>query len=211
VEKLSRRATRQARGRPALPPRRFPPPWSVEELDACFVVRDHNGQALAYIYYDWRRCEDLSLKLPKMPSPMGAKREQAGMSKPTTVAACRRACSWRVAAEAPLFGLVMVLQRNHQSLHRPQRPQRDNEDQWQPKRRMHPIRWLKQNLGHQRGTDDDRAGQEYDEYGRTVAGIDKAVIEPADLAARPQRQEARKQLAVAAARTAAAEASVNRS
>jgi len=26
--------------------RRFPPPWSVEELDACFVVRDRNGQAL---------------------------------------------------------------------------------------------------------------------------------------------------------------------
>jgi len=25
--------------------RRFPPPWSVEEYnDACFVVRDHNGQ-----------------------------------------------------------------------------------------------------------------------------------------------------------------------
>jgi hypothetical protein len=33
--------------------RRFPPPWSVEELnDACFVVRDNNEQALAYIYYD---------------------------------------------------------------------------------------------------------------------------------------------------------------
>jgi len=31
----------------AMTPRRFPPPWSVEELDACFVVRDHNGQALA--------------------------------------------------------------------------------------------------------------------------------------------------------------------
>jgi hypothetical protein len=28
-------------------PRRFPPPWSVEELDACFVVRDP-GQALVY-------------------------------------------------------------------------------------------------------------------------------------------------------------------
>jgi hypothetical protein len=26
--------------------RRFPPRWSVEELDACFVVRDHGGQAL---------------------------------------------------------------------------------------------------------------------------------------------------------------------
>jgi len=32
---------------------RFPPPWSVEELnDACFVVRDHNGQQLAYVYYE---------------------------------------------------------------------------------------------------------------------------------------------------------------
>jgi hypothetical protein len=28
--------------------RRFPPPWTVEETDACFIVKDHNGQALAY-------------------------------------------------------------------------------------------------------------------------------------------------------------------
>jgi hypothetical protein len=27
--------------------RRFPPPWSVEELDACYVVHDHDGQQLA--------------------------------------------------------------------------------------------------------------------------------------------------------------------
>jgi hypothetical protein len=34
-----------------LTPRRFPPPWSVEELnEACFVGRDHNRQQLAYIY-----------------------------------------------------------------------------------------------------------------------------------------------------------------
>jgi hypothetical protein len=26
-------------------PRRFPPPWSVEETEACFIVRDANGQA----------------------------------------------------------------------------------------------------------------------------------------------------------------------
>jgi hypothetical protein len=32
--------------------RRFPPPWSVEELDACFVVRDHNEQQLAYVYFE---------------------------------------------------------------------------------------------------------------------------------------------------------------
>jgi hypothetical protein len=27
--------------------RRFPPPWSAEDIGVCFVVRDHNGQALA--------------------------------------------------------------------------------------------------------------------------------------------------------------------
>jgi hypothetical protein len=32
--------------------RRFPPPWSVEEQPACFVVRDHNGQQLAYVYFE---------------------------------------------------------------------------------------------------------------------------------------------------------------
>jgi hypothetical protein len=32
--------------------RRFPPPWSVEEQSACFVVRDHNDQALAYVYFE---------------------------------------------------------------------------------------------------------------------------------------------------------------
>jgi hypothetical protein len=33
-------------------PRRFPPPWSIEETDACYVVRDANGQALAYVYFE---------------------------------------------------------------------------------------------------------------------------------------------------------------
>jgi len=32
--------------------RRFPPPWSVEEQPACFVVRGHIGQQLAYIYFE---------------------------------------------------------------------------------------------------------------------------------------------------------------
>ena len=35
-----------------MPERRFPPPWSVEELEACYVVRDHDGQALAYVYFE---------------------------------------------------------------------------------------------------------------------------------------------------------------
>jgi hypothetical protein len=32
-----------------MPDRRFPPPWSAEETDACFIVRDANGQQLAYV------------------------------------------------------------------------------------------------------------------------------------------------------------------
>jgi hypothetical protein len=32
--------------------RRFPPPWSVEETPACFIVRDRAGQALAHLYYE---------------------------------------------------------------------------------------------------------------------------------------------------------------
>ena len=33
-------------------PRRFPPPWTVEDHnDVCFIVKDRGGQALAYVYY----------------------------------------------------------------------------------------------------------------------------------------------------------------
>jgi hypothetical protein len=35
-----------------MPARRFPPPWSVEDTDACFIVRDANGHALAYVYFE---------------------------------------------------------------------------------------------------------------------------------------------------------------
>jgi hypothetical protein len=33
--------------------RAFPPPWTIDETDPCFIVRDQNGQALAYVY-----CQD---------------------------------------------------------------------------------------------------------------------------------------------------------
>jgi hypothetical protein len=36
----------------ALMSRRFPPPWTAEETDACFIVRDANGQALAFVYFE---------------------------------------------------------------------------------------------------------------------------------------------------------------
>jgi hypothetical protein len=41
-------ANRQA----AITSRRFPPPWTVEEIEACFIVRDANRQALAYVYFE---------------------------------------------------------------------------------------------------------------------------------------------------------------
>jgi hypothetical protein len=34
-------------------PRRFPPPWIVDEhSDACFIVKDATGQALGYFYFE---------------------------------------------------------------------------------------------------------------------------------------------------------------
>jgi hypothetical protein len=30
----------------------IPPPWSIEELGACFVVKDGAGQQLAYVYFE---------------------------------------------------------------------------------------------------------------------------------------------------------------
>jgi hypothetical protein len=37
----------------SLPPsRRFPPPWSVEDTVAAFVVKDSGGQKLGYFYYE---------------------------------------------------------------------------------------------------------------------------------------------------------------
>jgi hypothetical protein len=30
-----------------------PPPWDIEEANAsCFIVKDNNGQALAYVYFE---------------------------------------------------------------------------------------------------------------------------------------------------------------
>jgi hypothetical protein len=34
-------------------PRRFPPPWTIEEANnASFIVRDNTGQALGYFYFE---------------------------------------------------------------------------------------------------------------------------------------------------------------
>jgi hypothetical protein len=50
------------------PPRRFPPPWTVEETAPCFIVRDANPQALAYVYFEdepWEGFDTRDLKEAK--------------------------------------------------------------------------------------------------------------------------------------------------
>jgi hypothetical protein len=38
---------------PDVTPRRFPRPWDIEEINkTAFVVRDNNGTALAYVYFE---------------------------------------------------------------------------------------------------------------------------------------------------------------
>ena len=32
--------------------RRFPPPWSIEDIGAAYVVKDSGGQKLGYFYYE---------------------------------------------------------------------------------------------------------------------------------------------------------------
>jgi hypothetical protein len=42
--------------------RRFPPPWPIDELEACFVVIDSAGQKLAYVYFEDESSASLSNK-----------------------------------------------------------------------------------------------------------------------------------------------------
>jgi hypothetical protein len=42
---------------------RFPPPWSVEDIGAAFVVKDSNGQSLAYVYYEDERQRRVAAKM----------------------------------------------------------------------------------------------------------------------------------------------------
>jgi hypothetical protein len=46
------RCTAAAMCRPSSPVRPPPPPWAVEETDACFIARDAHGQAPAYVYFE---------------------------------------------------------------------------------------------------------------------------------------------------------------
>jgi hypothetical protein len=52
-----------------MPTRRFKPPWSVEEQETCFAVRDNDGRQLAYVYFDDEpgRCSAAKFSLGLIP------------------------------------------------------------------------------------------------------------------------------------------------
>jgi hypothetical protein len=41
----------------------FPPPWTAEATPNCFIVRDANGQALSYVYYESEPARRSAVKL----------------------------------------------------------------------------------------------------------------------------------------------------
>ena len=43
--------------------RRFPPPWRADKIPGGYVVRDANGQALAYIYSRESEAEAMQAKV----------------------------------------------------------------------------------------------------------------------------------------------------
>jgi hypothetical protein len=47
-------------------PRRFPPPWRAERMPGGYVVRDANGQTMAYVYARQDPTEALQAKVLTM-------------------------------------------------------------------------------------------------------------------------------------------------
>ena len=53
--------------------RRFLPPLSVEETAPCFIVRDANKQALAFVYYEDEQGRRTTAKMLSSTRPAGSR------------------------------------------------------------------------------------------------------------------------------------------
>ena len=91
-----------------MPYRRFSPPWDIDDNGACFIVRDHNGQALAYVYFEeepGRRAaanllardeaRRIALNIAKLPKLL-SKRTRPGESRPIVVGSTPRSALRRL-------------------------------------------------------------------------------------------------------------------
>jgi len=68
------------------PQRRFTPPWDIDNNGTCFIVRDANGQALSYVYYEnepGQRPPDCSREMS--PAHCSKYREAAGLAEEAAV------------------------------------------------------------------------------------------------------------------------------
>jgi hypothetical protein len=57
------------------------PPWSVDEQDACFIVRDNTGQALAYVYFEEEPGRRSAAKLLTATRPTASRRTSLKLPK----------------------------------------------------------------------------------------------------------------------------------
>jgi len=69
-----------------MPSRRFPPPWTAEVTLNCFIVRDADGQQLAYVYYESE---------PGRPSAAKLLSKDAARGLPRILLNCRNYCGRR--------------------------------------------------------------------------------------------------------------------
>src|SRR5205823_1845875 len=116
--------------------------------------------------------------------------------------------SRRIAAgKTALRRLVMILQRDQESLERAQRYECRQEYQRAPQQRVNPVRRRIKDFHHQCRPGDNKAGKKHHEKSRSVGGVGKGEIEAALLATRTQRKKPSEQTALAAARTASHESS----
>jgi hypothetical protein len=63
--------------------RRFPPPWLIEERQESFIVKDANGQQIAYLYFEDEPLRQMSMKRlsERLRDSMAAPRAQFAYSQ----------------------------------------------------------------------------------------------------------------------------------
>ena len=76
-------------------PRRFLPPWTAEVTPNCFIVRDANGQALSYAYYEMSPVAARRPSCSAKTRPAGSRRISRSCQSCCGGAADTRATFWR--------------------------------------------------------------------------------------------------------------------